>query len=452
MKQLLCCIVIISIFMGHARAQSKADEKYRKESSQIRKQVWEWDKAQFKVREIPQEYNSRSRVVMAQHTELTADSKSKVVFTGLGFGMKKEQSIVEIVREMIKLNDKTAVDDYSEISFTRFERTSGFYSKDKATTYVGVRIIKPNGTVKEVDADDMVLTKDAATEKKAKLAIPDLLPGDIIDYFIATEQLVTNDFSNKPYRILLFDDAPILNLSFHGQLGKKYAVEYRGYNGAPAISVGKNDDKDIIIDIEKKNIAPFETSLWVAPALQLPFIRLNISLGYRGLGAKYFGTAKPGEIAENKDSESFIKDLATQYSSQYYNGYWMKTAKAQYDDIEKDAKKKAKQMGLDFKDMSDEEKAAFLFYTLRYTKLLNFNINEMQRNINSGYYNYNGLPFPMFATMKAAGLEPAILAGTSRTGYRMSEIMDTDDLEAYAYLKGSNKFLYLKTIYDVPFT
>jgi hypothetical protein len=26
--------------------------------------------------------------------------------------------------------------------------------------------------------------------------------------------------SNKPYRILLFDDAPILSLSFHAQLGK----------------------------------------------------------------------------------------------------------------------------------------------------------------------------------------------------------------------------------------
>jgi hypothetical protein len=47
------------------------------------------------------------------------------------------------------------------------------------------------------------------------VAIPDLQPDDILDYFIATEQSLTNDLTHKPYRILLFDDAPILSQSFH---------------------------------------------------------------------------------------------------------------------------------------------------------------------------------------------------------------------------------------------
>jgi len=54
--------------------------------------------------------------------------------------------------------------------------------------------------------------------------------------------------------------------------------------------------------------------------------------------------------------------------------------------------------------------------------------------------------------MKAAGLDPAILVTNDRTGLRMSEIMSSGDLETAAYLTGSNKFLTVETVYDVPFT
>ena len=203
---------------------------------------------------------------------------------------------METVREIVKVNDKSAVDDYSEMSFTRVAKSSGFYTRSKETTFVGVRVFKPNGQVKEINADDIVLTKDESKEKQAKLAIPDLQVGDIIDYFIASSQELTNDYSVKTYSVLLFDDAPVLNYSFHGQLGKKFAIDYRSYNGAPDLQVSKNDDRDIVIDVAKKNMAPFETSLWIAPALQLPLIRMNISLGYRGIGSRYLGTSKPGEV------------------------------------------------------------------------------------------------------------------------------------------------------------
>ncbi|MEO6814368.1 MAG: DUF3857 domain-containing protein [Ginsengibacter sp.] len=433
-------------------AQSKEAEKYRKQSEELRKHIWAWDKPQFKVREIPKEYANASKVVLAHHTELTADSKSKFQFYVITFNIKKEQTLSEVVREMVKVNDKNAVSDYSELSFTQFKKTSGFYALDKTTSYVGVRVIKPDGSIKEINADDIVLTKDASSEKKAKVAIPDLEPGDIIDYFIATEQGLTNDLSTKPYQILLFDDAPILSLSFHAQLGKKYAIQYRSYNGAPELKVGKNEDKDIVVDVEKNNIPPFETSLWIAPGMQLPFIRMNISLGYKGMGSKYLNTKKPGEVSKNTESDEFLDDKAQNFSKDYFNGYWMKAAKADYDRIESDAKKMSKQTGASFKDLSDEEKAAQLYYTLRYTKLLNFDINRLAEKIDMGNIMFNRLAFPLFCTLKAAGLDPAILITNDRTGMRMSEVMDADDLLSTAYLTGANKFLSLKTIYDIPFS
>ena len=179
---------------------------------------------------------------------------------------------------------------------------------------------------------------------------------------------------------------------------------------------------------------------------------MNISLGYKGLYSKYMDTKKPGEVSKNTDSEEFLEDKASSLSMNYYNGYWMKAAKADYDELENDAKKKAKQANLSFKDMSDEEKAAQLYYTLRYNKILNFSIDQLAGKINIGDNIYNGLAFPLFCTMKAAGLDPAIMVSNRRTGIRMSELMDVADLTTATYLPGVNKFLSFQSIYDVPFT
>jgi hypothetical protein len=452
MKTLFLSMVALLLAASSGlNAQSKEEQGYRKASEALRKQVWAWDRPEFKVREVPAQYANASKVILAQHTELTGDSKSKFQFYVVTFNVKRDQSLTEVVREMVKVNDKTAVSNYSELSFTQFKKSSGFYTSAKSTTYVGVRVIKPDGKVKEIDADDIVLTKDAKTEKTAKVAIPDLQPGDILDYFIATDQSLTNDISRKPYTVLLFDDAPVLHRSFHAQLGKKYAIEYRSYNGAPELSVNKNDDKDIIVDVEKKNIPPFETSLFVAPGLQLPFIRMNIALGYKGVGSKYLGVQKPGEVSRNTSSEEFLEHKAGDFSEQYYNGYWFKAAKSEFDAIVSDAKKKAKQSGIDYKSLNDVEKAAYLYYTLRYTKLLNFDIDKLKDKIYGGYSKYNGLSFAFYCLFKSADLKPAILITNDRKGVRFSEIMDVDDLESTACLTGINKLFSLKTIYDIPF-
>ncbi|MEP6713154.1 MAG: DUF3857 domain-containing protein [Ferruginibacter sp.] len=442
-------VIILTAGFANVTAQSKDSQKYRKESEEMRKTVWAWDMPQFKATNVPAEYAKASKVVLAQHTELTADSKSKIVYTGFAFGAKKELSISEVVREMVKLNDKTAIDDYSELSFTQFEKRSAFFGSNKVTAFVGVRIIKPNGKVTEINADDIVLTKDESKEKKAKLAIPDLEPGDIIDYFIATEKLLENDFSTKVYNVILFDEAPILSLSFHGQLGKKFAVDYRSYNGAPDLKVSKNDDKDIIIDVVKKNIPPFETALWVAPGLQLPFIRMNISLGLRGPAGR--DANKPGEINKLTVSDEGINEKISHLASGYNNNYRLKVARWQFKEIVDDAEKKAKQMNLRFKDMSDKERAALLFYTFRYNKFLNFDISLLSKKIDIGNYRFDNNAINLYCILKAADIDASMLLSASRTGVRMNEAMDGDDINVATFLTGTPDYLDLEYVYDAPF-
>ena len=451
MKQLifsavLCCTYFLSF------AQSKETIAYRKESEEMRKSVWAWENPKFKVRDIPQKYANASKIIIAHHTELTADSKSSVAFYGLGFGTKHKQSLTEIVREIVKLNDKNAVTEYSELSFTQFEKRSGFYTSDKTSTYLGVRIIKADGTVKEINADEVVLTKDAANEKQAKLAIPDLQPGDILDYFFATAQNTTNDFATKVYTLLLFDNAPVLSYSFHSQLGKKFAVEYRSYNGAPEIAIKKSAESDIVIDVQKNDMPPFETNLWVSATRQLPFIRMNISQGYKGIGSASLGISRPGEITKIVNSQNALEEKSRSFSMQYYNGYWMRASKMEYTSMEGLAKSKAKQMGIDYKTMSREEKAALLYYTARFDWLIRFSIDNLEAKINLGSRRFDGFPFSMFALMKAADLDPAIMIYEDRTGFRMNEAMNGSDLGAVAYLPGTNKYFSMTSVFDVPFT
>ena len=444
-------IVFFSSFNTSSNAQSKEGEKYRKESEDMRTQVWSWDKPEFKKRDIPKEYANASKVIIAHHAELTADSKSKFQFYVITFGVKKELTLTEVVREMVKVNDKTAVDEYSELSFTQFQKSSGFLYDSKTTIYVGARVIKPNGTIKEINADDIVLTKDEAKEKRAKLAVPDLQPGDIIDYFVATVKFVDNDFSSKYYSLILFDNAPVLSYSFHAQLGKKFAIEYRGYNGAPELQVNKNDDKEIIVDVQKTNMPPFETSLWVAPGLQLPFIRMNISLGYKGMGSRYMSVKKPGEINKITTGDIAINDKASALGMSYYNNYWIKAARRQYDDIVDEAEKKAKKMNLKFKDLDINEKAELLFYTFRYNNLLNFDLGLLSKKIDIGNYRFDNNGLNLYCLLKDADLDPSILLSGYRTGIRMDEAMDADDINAVACLTGTHMFLNLESVYDIPF-
>lgn len=433
----------------NVNAQTKDEARYRKQSEEIRKDVWGWNLPQFNVRNIPAEYSKASKVIIASRTELTAESKTKLAYYGLAFGTNKEQKLTEIVREMVKLNDKTAVDEYSQLSFTQFEKESGFYHPDKSTSYLGARVIKPDGKIEEIDADDIVLTQDESLEKKAKVAIPNLQPGDILDYFIATAQSLTNDNSIKPYQVILFSDAPVLNLSFHAQLGKKYGIQYRSYNGAPDMKVSKNDDDDIIADVVKTNIPPFETSLWVAAARQLPFIRMNISLGAGG--ANYFhDKIKPGSISKNSDPDDFIQGKVQELSTATYGVLIAKDGKKEYRHIENEAKRMAKQCNVEYKNLNDEEKAIWLFYTIRFTQLLNFDINQLSKTIHIGNYSFNHVAFPIYATFKSAGLEPGVLISSDRTGFRLKEILSKDDLLLTTFIPGSQKFFSFQSVYDLP--
>lgn len=443
MKNFTLTLLILCLFNSISKAQDVVSDDYLKRIKNIEIQVWAINKPEFMVRTIPEKYANNSKVIIASHTEISSNNKSKLNFDG-NLRVDKVQKLVEINRHVALLNDKSAIEEYSELEFRLSDRS--FNNGREITRYPGARIYKKNGSIIDINPKDIVITKNQDAVVDAKLAISDLQIGDIIDYFFATDNKTTNDYSTKSFDILLFDDAPILNLSFHAELDKKYAVDIRNYNGAELPIVKKNEDNELIIDINKSDIPPFETELWVNGPQQLPFIRINTALGYSGRGSRTLQTYRPGEILTNRQNTDLLYDHADDLAKSYmlrcsYTKPYIMVASKKYAFDKKLFDKKA----------SQEQKALNAFYLTRFTKILDFNINELKDKINVGNYVFYGLTSELYCAVRMMDDKPEIVISNFRNGFRLNEIMNTDELIDAVYLPKINKTLSIRSPYTLPF-
>jgi hypothetical protein len=438
----LCCVGL-GVLAQKTKDATKLEAQYRAESEEMRQLVWGWKDPKFSVRDIPAKYANASKVIIAQHTEFNGERKSKWVFKGIGFANELRQSVSEITRMVIKLNDKRAVDEFSELSYTQFEKKVGFSKNDVSKMMVGVRVIKADGRVQEINADEVVFTQRTNTERKARLAIPDLVPGDIIDFYVASITKTVNNFDTREYYVTLFDDAPVLSYSFHGELSKRYGVRYRTYNGAPKLKVNTNEDDDLVMDISSKNVDAFETSLWVAPTRQLPFLRMFIKASPPKDEAGIQQVSSNAEVMETVGKVvTDLRDLirVDRASRGVYKGE-IKAAKEAVD-----------RSGVLYKDLSDTAKAAALFYMERFNASTGYNYEDFLDVVTKPQRTWEGRQRSLCFLYEVAEMDPALLVGEDRKGFRLKETMDPTDLQMVCYLPALKRTMKLETIFDLPFS
>jgi Domain of Unknown Function with PDB structure (DUF3857) len=424
-------IMIVLIAIAISSPAQKEVKKYKEEAAIIRADVWGWQKPEFAIRDIPAQYAGASKVIIARHNEICADSKSKTKSAGKDFGTFRQSYLTEIIREAIKLNDKAAVDEYSEISYTQLLRSNRMSASAATSTYIGVRIIKPDGTIKEVSAEDIVLTKDEKTRKEAKLAIADLQTGDIIDYFLATQQRLSpgDEINVSSNTFLFFDDAPVLFYSVHIEVPKKYAVEYRCYNGAPDFKTSATEESDNVLDLVVKNI-PANTArgLWLSPYRQLPLIRLNIkTIQIVEKDGKY--TRETGKVYPNPGADAVLKQASE--SVNYFASSQGKRVAGITSGLSGDMLKYFEQLVNKKKILPLDSLIAELYYVFRYTTFLDVehyadidNVvasSDKEFNDKSAVYRFN-------LWLQAKDIKSMIMLVSSRSGPRKKEILTSGDL------------------------
>jgi hypothetical protein len=154
---------LLLIFCSYAAfADDRADE--------LRAEMWNPGNKQFNVLEVPKKWEGKSAVIMAQLNRY--EYRKPLVLNLLRYN--------EYNHFRIKLNDKNAINKYSEMTYypNRMDNATGGSIK----VYVGFKVIKPGGKEIIVDLANAIKMESESNGRKRsynKLAIPGLEPGDI---------------------------------------------------------------------------------------------------------------------------------------------------------------------------------------------------------------------------------------------------------------------------------
>jgi hypothetical protein len=360
MKRISILLLLIILVSFAPDLICAADDNYEKMAKAIREEVWSWNLPAFKNYNVPFQYDTCSSVILAWHIDINVAGKKKVRYNPISlFAVNSELNYTNIDRIMVKINDKKALDNYSEFDFQQFKKTNNYFYRDVLTSVFGARIIKQDGNIIEVDVSQAVALFDSKSDKQRKLAIPGLQVGDILDYFIFDEYKMESE-NEMPNVFLFFCDIPVLSYSIHCETGKNIITEYKVLNGAPDFTESHNPEtNNFILDIQTSNVQIITDDMWINPLRQLPMIRMRMTYP---TNVQLQRDISQGNLIKNTSFEQIIKDseshacLIYEYANNYkaFSGFTKKT---------KELLNTYKQNN---PNATAEDIAAFAYYALRH--------------------------------------------------------------------------------------
>lgn len=271
-------VVVMTAMCAAVPAFADDAEEYRLFVEDTRNAVYSMELPAFEVREIPEKYKNESAVVIAAYHELDARKKTGFgrVPGSLRFTRKAQVEGGELSRMLIHINDKAALDKFSEFDFATDMKKKMSDAHRKQRHVMGVRVIKPDGRIVDVNTDDFVEVEEGKNgkEKRRKLAVPGLEVGDDIDVFFYTEHKLQN-VHLEPMTFCLRDEYPILDYRIHAVVDDKLTTQYRTLNGAPDFTVSRDEDNNYVLDMHVSDI-PAEPRLWYNDSEQSPMVKLHV--------------------------------------------------------------------------------------------------------------------------------------------------------------------------------
>jgi hypothetical protein len=181
--------VIFLLIFNLSSGFSQSEKTYRQRALEVQHEIWDDTTEAFKVTQIPADMNQESGVILASSFELDDDSKSVLKLT-----YRAEKLKIRITDHMrVKLNDHNAVSQFSTIEYLKNSNDTKIRLYDifwnVSDTYIGVKIISPDGTETVIPTDDDVLKKNG--KKQDRFYIPGLKEGDILDFYARIEKCST---------------------------------------------------------------------------------------------------------------------------------------------------------------------------------------------------------------------------------------------------------------------
>ena len=383
MKQILL-LVLLGLLAFSIAAQKEETKDYVRMKDELNEKIFGAVDPYFKDNKLPEQYRDESAVVLAQKHTLESDSKMKFKI-GLFASAGPKYSFFDIFRRKLFINDQSALKEYSELSFNKLQSKDWSpIGKLKDYTFINIRLIKPDGTIKTINVDESAVTvKDEKDKKENKIAIPDLGVGDIIDYFVANYYQETEDGHLTSLAYVFGDDYPILNYIISLQFDSRIAADYQCINGAPDFKITPDaHGGGNVLNMVVKNIPKIKGLMWSSFYRQLPMIRLNYARGKIAL--RDMPDIKEGTVlkATKQFPDMIEANLASIFNSvcydaaertRIYKGYREEVRKAWKDYTAKHAKAN-----------TPDSIAPFVFRYINWND--NFNAFDIETNYNNAYF------------------------------------------------------------------
>ena len=220
-------VLLATAMIVHTNAQKGESKDYARMKEEITQKIFGTPDSLFESNTVPEQYKNESTVILAQKQQLESDANFKFKFGFFGSSSGNKFTFYKTFREKVFINDQSSLDDYSQLNFSKLQaKRSGYLGKMKNYSFMNIRLIKPNGTVKNIDVSESTVTLEEGNDKaKNKIAIPDLSIGDIIDYYVVNfyeeEGMVGSGGSTVDY--LLEENYPIVNYLLSLQFNRRIA-------------------------------------------------------------------------------------------------------------------------------------------------------------------------------------------------------------------------------------
>ncbi|MEM9884598.1 MAG: DUF3857 domain-containing protein [Bacteroidota bacterium] len=328
-----------------------SDKNKKKASEEFYEKVMESEAKDFEITEVPEKWKNEPVVMLCQKLLMATKVQLRE-----GYGNKV------IVRKRLKIQDKSALEDYSTFYFS-------------AEEFVSVKVIKASGKEisvnmsKAAEVDTEVPRKYRGffrSEKYYKIAIPNLEVGDILDFAKVFVEYTVLACSFAIDTEISFD-YPVVYQKFVFDSDVAVQLVYNSFNDAPKFELLKGRSTSTYLKypmggqrlvMEDKDRSAANKERWYSTSQHEPIIKVSMS---GSIVEKNRG--KKPDPKSNLNWENTLKNASQR----------LKVSRLRYaiDDVEERLKK----MDVDFEALNNEEKINTIHRAMRYVMNYTFPLN-----------------------------------------------------------------------------
>lgn len=402
-----------------AGAQSKQEREYQKEASEVKQEIWDARDPAFARTDIPEKYSNESAVIIAMNFTLGADHSGR------------KDHIAMTLHERIKIQDKAALENYSEFNLQKL-RSGGWYSGIKLTSYMGIRVIKPNGQERDIDMNDAVDIKDEHNDKKQKIAISDLQVGDIIDFYVRTNKDASSFYTSPdPLDFSIGEKYPMLDFALNVNVNRKMGVSWRYLNDEQSELKHNQDGDDYVFSIHKTDVPKVTDERWLYEQRALPTLRL----AYNGL--------KSNEFTNGMNEDRIRRFLTYEIISVNASYLTIAAILKGFPDFLHDYESR---IGVGRKDISKRTIAELAYYYIRYASL--YKETSVGASIEVGQQRKTYIPRQHYTVnvfrqlLNRYDIPTELAAAVPRRVGTLQDVVSLDDLDYFIIAYPDDKPMY----------